>query len=260
MAEDEKFQTHHLDAKATTATFTLPCGLIRDGKVMRAIQLREMSGVEEEILAGKGSTSDRLNRVIANCLVDIAGAKGSIQSVMEMTMIDRLYTLLALRRVSLGDKYMITAQCPSCEKEHEYSIDLSSLSIREMADPSVRAHRGTLPSGQTYAWHVMTGQDEEWVNLVSKKFSGEGLLTIGILARMDELNGARLDKEPVRMREAFRLAANLSLRDRNHLRSVFQLQEGDIDMQLEFACQSCQFEFKADMNIQNKEFFFPLER
>lgn len=255
------FTTHHLDPKTSRATFQLPCGLVIEGKLVRDIQVSEMTGVEEELLAGKGPIGDRLNRVLANCLVDIGGLKGSLPLIMRLPMIDRLYMLIAIRRVSLGDQYMVRAKCPdeACKAEHDYSINLGTLPVVEMADPMVREFFGILPSGTPFSWHVMTGVDEEWVNAASKKLKGEGPLTIGILARLDSLAGEPLEKEPVKMRAAVQAVGKLGLRDRNFLRATFKKHEGDLDTNMEFTCQTCETEFESEIQVVAKDFFFPSE-
>jgi hypothetical protein len=257
--QGEEFKTHQLDPKTTRAMFSLPCGLVWDGALLRDVQVKEMTGVEEEILAGKGPVGDRLNRVITNCLVDVGGVPASHQMVMDLSMIDRLYLLIAIRRISLGDMYTVKATCPmdDCGAQHDYAIDLGKLPVQEMPDPRVRSFQGTLPSGVQFRWHVMTGNDEAWVAAAHKKLKGEGPLTIAILARLDELGGVVLDKEPVRMRSAVAAVGKLSLRDRNYLRSLFRSLEGDLDMDLDFECQTCHAEFSSELEVNAKDFFFP---
>lgn len=264
VAEDPhgaEFTTHYLDPKTTRAVFQLPCGLVRDGQVLRDAHIREMTGVEEELLAGKGPVADRLNRVMANCLVEISGLKGSLQLVMELPMIDRLFLLIAVRRVSLGDRYSMRAKCPhdGCGAEHDYAINLGTLALSEMADPLQREFVDVLPSGTPFRWHVMTGKDEAWVGAATKKLKGEGPLTIGLLCRLDELNGSPLEKDPVKMREAIATVGKLSFRDRNYLRNTFKKHEGDIDTDLEFTCQTCADDFKSELAVAAKDFFFPSE-
>lgn len=262
--ETHGYSTHFLDPKPTTGIYSLPCGFVDDeGNLHRGVHLREMTGVEEEVLAGTGEVGAKLDRVIANCLVSIGAAEQTGLSVVKrLPVVDRVFLVIALRRVSLGDNYRIEAKCPHCGETHKYDIDLGALTVREMAEPEKRSFEGTLPSGRQFKWHVMTGDDEDWLNEAKKRLKGHGAVTLAMMARIDELDGQALPKDPKHRRElvaSVEAISKLGLRDRNYLRRTFTDFEGDVDTSIEFSCESCGSDFSADMRVDPQAFFFPSE-
>jgi hypothetical protein len=260
-----KGSDHYLDPKPTIDIFTLPCGFVDDdGKLHRKVQLREMTGIEEEVLAGKGEVTARLNRVISNCITALGedGLKGELFIVKRLTVVDRVFLLIALRRVSLGDDYGLKIKCPACSHQSDFKIDLGELEVIEMDDPAKREYDGEMPSGLAFKWHPMTGVDEDWLAAAKKKLKGEGAVTLAMLARLDELDGELLKKDPKQRKDlvtSVTALAKLSIRDRNHLRRTFTKTEGNVDTELEFECDSCSHEFHADLRVDPAAFFFPSE-
>ena len=257
-------EDHYLEPKSTQGMFTLPCGILdNDGGLHTDIHLREMTGIEEEILAGKGEVTAKLNKVMANCVESIGSLPHcDVETIKRLTVVDRVFLLVALRRVSLGDSYGMKVRCPACSHESNFQTDLGNLEVRNMEDPSRRSYEGTMPSGKSFVWHPMTGMDEEWLNEARKKLKGEGVVTLSMMARMDELDGKPLKKDPKHRRDlvgAVSEVAGLSLRDRNHLRRTFEKTEGDVDTELDFECESCGHEFSADLRVDPAAFFFPSE-
>ena len=154
MTQPSQGGDHYLDPKPTQDIFTLPCGYVDEsGTLHQKVQLREMTGVEEEILAGKGEVTARLNRVIANCIVSLGeDLPGDLRLVKKLTVVDRVFLLIALRRVSLGDDYGMKIKCPACSEESNFRVDLSGLEVRHMEDPTKRRFEGNLPSGGSLSW------------------------------------------------------------------------------------------------------------
>jgi hypothetical protein len=255
---------HYLDPKPTQDIFSLPCGFVDEGGTLhQKVHLREMTGIEEEVLAGKGEVTARLNRVISNCIVSLGDdLKADLTTVKKLTVVDRVFLLIALRRVSLGDDYGLKVKCPACSHTSSFKVDLGELEVRQMDDPAKRSYTGELPSGGSFTWHPMTGEDEDWLADAKKKLKGEGVVTLAMLARMDEVNGDALSKDPKNRRalvDSVTKLAKLSIRDRNHLRRTFESTEGNIDTDLEFECDSCGHEFRADLRVDPAAFFFPSE-
>ncbi|CAB4203539.1 hypothetical protein UFOVP1382_152 [uncultured Caudovirales phage] len=253
--------THHLDPKSTTQIFTLPIGYLSpDGKLLRDAVVKEMTGVEEEILAAKGMVTPRLNRVIANCLVEIGGVHADLPMVRALTMLDRMFLLIAIRRVSLGDRYEVKLKCPveSCAAENTYEIDLGGLPTSCPDDPTARRHVSKTPSGSRVEWHTMNGEDEEWLESMRAKLKGEGQSTLAMLSRIDTIDGTSLPRDGgTDLKRSLGRIVKMSLRDRNALRAAFKQSEGDLDTTIEFQCKACQAEFKAEMEVDAEAFFFP---
>jgi hypothetical protein len=247
------------DPRAATLGGELPCGHIdAEGTVHFTYIVQEMSGTEEDILAGKGPVIARLNRMIGNCLVQLGTVtgRGSLRGVAHvLTSMDRSVLLIAVRRASLGDLYDMRVGCPKCGKEAPFAVDLSELAITAMPDRAVRIFEEPLPSGRTAVWRVMGVEDEEWAAR-KRKGSDDDLATLSLAARVTHVDGRPLDRERG-WAETLRALKVLPLRDRERLRVAFDEREGGIDDKVEFACAACEHEWTASLDVSQPGFFFP---
>ena len=249
-----------LDPRSGTVSGELPCGVqTADGAVQNTFVLREMTGVEEDLLAGKGAVMPRLNQVIVNCLDALGGVtdKRELSRLIEqISSADRMMLLINVRRASLGDLYEVNITCPECGHSGNYHIDLSGLETTPMDDPSQRTRETTLASGKTIKWHVMTGADENWLQSQAKRLKNKDLLTLAMLARIEAFQGEDLDRRAA-LTEAMKQLKALTLRERNEIREIFQKAEGGVDTSIEHECEACGHEFSGEMDVGQPGFFFP---
>lgn len=241
----------------------LTCGWVDErGQLHQTFVVKEMTGVEEDLLAGKGPVLQRLNTVISNCTESI----GTIverptiaRAVDGLTATDRMLLLVSVRRASLGDRYNTKIKCPSCEKESHVSLNLANLEVREMEKPEQRTFESVLDTGLVVKWHIMTGQDEDWLQGQRKRSKTDNdLLTLAMLARVDEVGGQKVDRNR-NIGEAVDQMKRMRSRERNQLRNIFTATEGFIDTNVEYTCPSCSAEFRGDLDVAQTGFFFPQE-
>lgn len=256
---------HFLNPRPSVGHYSLPCGWIdADGKVNRDIVVREMTGVEEELLAGRGDILPRMNKVMANCLQQIGPHKceGDVRIVTQMTVVDRMVLLIALRRASLGDDYNVEGACPACSAKDKYTLDLSNMKTTETEDGAPRTLTTQTPTGNSLTLHVMTGEDEMWLSRAKEKLKGEGLVTLNMICRIDEYAGHKIERDVTKRREFMQsvsLIASLGVRERAFIRKQIQNAEGEIDLKLEVVCKSCGHEWSSALNVADPGFFFPSE-
>jgi hypothetical protein len=241
----------------------LTCGWLDErNQLHQSFVVCEMTGVEEDLLAGKGSVLPRLNRVITNCLESLGGLseKPTLSRAVDgLTATDRMILLVAIRRASLGDAYSTKIKCPSCGKDSHISVDLASLETRKMADPTQRSFTVTLSSGLVVQWHIMTAQDEEWLQGQRKRQSSDNeLLTLAMLSRIDAVGGTRLNRV-TNLPSAIEVIRGLKSRERNELRNLFTATEGFLDTNVEYECPACSANFGGDLDVAQPGFFFPQE-
>jgi hypothetical protein len=238
----------------------LPCGYVDpEGGVQQELVVSEMTGYEEDLLAGKGPILQRLNQIILNCTRRLGSIeeRGQLnRAVSALTASDRMVALLAIRRASLGDFYEVKVQCPNpeCKEEVRFTLNLADVEIRAMADPTKRTFEHTLTSGRQVAWHVMTSADEEWLTQKGKK--REDVLTLALLSRVDMVDGLEINRARDYKAAMARLKA-LSTRDRNEIRTHFEQCEGHVDTVVDFSCPSCQHEWRDELSLGQASFFFP---
>lgn len=227
-------------------------------KRLYRVLLREMTGNEEDILTnGRIEPATRFSKVISTCMERVGDDNGywvTDQRKMpglfeEFTIADRTLLLLHLRIISVddGEWFRFMAHCPQCNAENKLQVKLTELDRKPMLDPMERIYDVTLPSsGHVARCRVMLGKHEPIV--AKAQDARKDLLSAALLARVVEINGV-----PARIQDL----KNLSLKDRNFLRTEFERREGGIDTAIENTCGSCGAGFTAELDITQKGFFFP---
>lgn len=89
-------------------TFTLPSG--------PEIALAEMTGAEDDLLTDQrlAKTGEAVNQVLANCLKRVGDNEApGMKDILDMLSGDRLFALVYLRQVSLGDEVELDLACPN---------------------------------------------------------------------------------------------------------------------------------------------------
>jgi hypothetical protein len=232
-------------------SFELPCGFVdADGKLHTHCEIKEMTGVEEEILAAKNMTvPKKFHRILSNCITYIGPYKGDeIDRILpELTQGDRLFLLFAIRRVTLGNEMPFITKCSECNKESQLTIDLSELEIKKMPDPMVRTYDVVLPkSKKQVRMKVLNGRGEDAISRAVQ--SGVDIISNAILARIDAIDG-----QP----PSISVLKSLGLADRNFLKSAWETREGGVDTGVEITCSYCGSEYETDVNIGDSGFFSP---
>lgn len=236
--------------KATQDIFTLPCGyLAPDGTLHTEVHLREMRGSEQDLLASKKMGGiQKLNELLFRCTLRI----GTISDrnllpaiVKELTVGDRVYMLMMIRVVTLGEKYSYDSVCPECEKKSTFDVSLMDFEKKAMPDPKRRIYDMTLPSGAKIRYHVSTGLDEVEIDKI--KDNDDDKPSKQIMMRLELLNGQPPTLEDVK---------SMKWEDRFHLTEFWGDVEGGVDTSLDTECPHCGHEYKEELSL-GKDFFFP---
>jgi hypothetical protein len=261
---------HPLDPKGGTMGGRLRGGY-RDasGTVHRTFVVREMGGVEEDLLGGKGVWVARLNQVIGNCLISvgtITDKREIAACVQRMPVVDRTEILIALYRLSHGDTYDFgKLRCPDedCGEEGPQVASMRGIEGRDMAEPGQLEYVTTCSTGRVVRWHVMTGADEAWMYDVGKKRRDAAAFSIGLLARIAEIDGEVVVRgdgtrkvDPVFDAALARVQA-LTSGERRELREEIEEKEGDVDLAVAFTCAKCKHEWEGYLPVGYPGFFFP---
>ncbi len=255
---------HALDVGPASITVDLPCGCIDgDNGLHRTITFCEMKGREEDLLGGSGDMVERLSQVIVNCTLRI----GSVDDrriisdmVAQMSSSDRLISLIAIRRLSLGDHYDMSITCPAnqCGAKSRFSVDLSGLEIKPMPDPMVRTMTNEMCTGSVYKWHLMVAKDESWLQGMKRSLRNESPITMAMLSRLDKVDNFVFDRDTPRGTiQAIEFLQDRPSRERNEFREIFPETEGGVDTDIEFKCPACQRQWESELNVGNPSFFFP---
>lgn len=234
--------------------FTLPCGFMDDeGNFHTEAEIREITGVEEDILLGKGGSGfQRLNSVLTNCVVRIGTINDPRKLASVVTRLrtaDRTFLLIQLRRVSLGDRYPFEFKCPSCREKSVLELDLSELETQPTKDPERETFDFSTPSGKKLVVKAMNGVVEAELDRQVRKRNDDQMTAL-LLARIESIDG----KEGKGLKPILK---SFTSRDRNAIRSFFDEIDGGVETDVEVECPSCGEEEEVGVRPTDSGFFFP---
>ena len=219
-------------------TFQLPSG--------DEIELREMTGAEEELLTNQRliRTGDAVNQVLANCTLRI-GEDEEIapKLVMDMLSGDRLFTLVKLRQVSLGDEVELDLVCPSaaCRAKNRATVNLDDLPVTPYGEE--REFMFTLPaSGSKVRFVYLDGHKEKRLAQME-----EPSISAAMMIRIMDINGNAPSKKAL---------SEMSMRDRSALRQEMLRVDAGIDTSIESDCDSCGTRIRTRLEAE-PGFLFP---
>jgi hypothetical protein len=202
-------------------TFILPSG--------SEIELREMTGGEEELLTNQRliRNGDAVNQVLANCVLRI-GEKGEVgtSDVLDMLSGDRLFTLVKLRQVSLGDEVELELVCPNqaCRAKNHALVNLDGLPVTPYGEE--REFVFTLPaSGSKVRFVHLDGHKEKRLAQMQ-----EPSISAAMMIRILDIDGKAPSKKAL---------AEMPMRDRSAVRQEMLRVDAGIDTKVEIDCDSC---------------------
>jgi hypothetical protein len=219
-------------------TFQLPTG--------GEIELREMTGAEEELLTNQRliRNGDAVNQVLVNCIVQI-GEKNEVGTadVLEMLSGDRLFTLVKLRQVSLGDEVELELTCPNaaCRAKNRAAISLDDMPVTPYGEE--REFVFTLPaSGSKVRFVYLDGHKEKRLAQMQ-----EPSISAAMMIRILDIDGSAPSKKALN---------EMSMRDRSALRQEMLRVDAGIDTAVELDCDSCGTRIRTRLEAE-PSFLFP---
>ena len=219
-------------------TFQLPSG--------DEIELREMTGVEEELLTNQRliRSGDAVNQVLANCILRIGEkANFSANDVLDVLSGDRLFTLVKLRQISLGDEIGLDLACPNtaCRAKSRFTVNLDDLPVTPYGEE--REFVFTLPaSGSKVRFVYLDGHKEKRLAQMQ-----EPSISAAMMIRIVDIDGTAPSKK---------VLAEMSMRDRSALRAEMLRVDAGIDTTIEIDCDSCAARIRTRLEAE-PSFLFP---
>ena len=219
-------------------TFQLPSG--------DEIELREMTGAEEELLTNQRliRSGDAVNQVLANCTLRI-GEDEEIgpKLVMDMLSGDRLFILVKLRQVSLGDEVELDLVCASaaCRAKNRVTVNLDDLPVTPYGEEREFVF-GLPASGSKVRFVYLDGHKEKRLAQME-----EPSISAAMMIRILDIDGAAPSKKAL---------AEMSLRDRSVLRQEMLRVDAGIDTSIESDCDSCGTRIRTRLEAE-PSFLFP---
>jgi hypothetical protein len=251
---------HVMDLSPQAGAVALLGGWVGPGGTWhRTAVVQEMTGREEDLLAGRGPVVPRFDAIMAGCLVSIGCETDRAicaRAVTELHPADRAQLLLAIRKMTVGTFFDVRIACPSCKVLAPYAIDLRDVPTTALAGPGDQ-WIDVLPSGTAVQWHMMSGTDEAWLERVADaKGADAQQFTLALLARIEAVGDRTLD----RVRDlpgAVAAVQGLRKRDRQALRDLIEVREPTIDLTIPFTCAGCGHAWQDTLPVATPGFFFP---
>lgn len=224
------------------AKFELPRPIKYNNEFYKVVALREMRGSEEDILVSRRTkldVYDRFLKVVESCTesIDAITDRNQIHDIMQYLCVSNLwYLIVMLRAISVDEKYRFNVICEICGNKLDLIVNLFDLEVRksEITDDKITVD----VNGNKFTLVPL---------LVNNKLALQGLLQRGdeasydILARVEAIN----DKIQVGLQDI----KNLSIKDRNELRTYIEKLEGGVNNEVDVTCRHCGAEFVALLNM-----------
>ncbi len=227
----------------------LPCGYVENGTSIDEVEVRAMTGVEEDLFSDRNLPMvNRLRGMVVNCIERIGDVKDKAkieQMAGKFSAEDQAVLLVALRQISVGNSYALESECPSCGVPIKLDVDLTTITVKK-ASKEKSPLEVQLPSGRKAKVRIMTLDDA--MKTSELRLQGEGRLTAAVWVRLAELDGKQPTLEDVK---------GLLFADRVFLRNVFDELEGGIEETLKVTCPQCKRQFMEPFDMATPEFFSP---
>lgn len=252
------------DPSSSIGVVTLPTGVMVDDQLVTEVQVREISGEEEDLLTAPSIPgAEKIQRVIENCCLAIGHVedRGLFRKILlDMSSGDRLALLLGLRAISLGPTFPMIVSCPECKHESKISVDLSEQEARP-ANPEAISFLCEFRPGapiRKVRWQPMTGRMEIARAKIDSDLRRDNLITVSMATRIIEVDDKPIDPmNKMQMKALVAALKRLPSRDRETLREHIKANEGGIDSDVEWACEECGRENKSMVDVTSVGFFFP---
>lgn len=234
-------------------TFELPSRGMLNETIPAEITMRGMTTKEEKILFAS-SGGNVFEKILKNCIVEPKDI-----DLGDMISADEIFLILQLRKLTYGNEYTVTGQCPECGAKESYRIDLDDFTIHYLPVEFEEPIQVKLPkSGDELSLKILRKQDIEHIEKQAKKMSKQFNLpvreleyTMRMARFITAINGEKVESEEARL-----YVENMLGYDSAFFWSELNKIKVGYDTTVSVSCKSCQEDFEFDMPI-TREFFRP---
>jgi hypothetical protein len=115
---------------------TLPGGFIANGEVIKTVEVRELTGKDEEIISKATSVGRILNTILTRGTVKIGEELATEAMLNSMLAGDREAVLLGIHKVTFGNPVELTGYCGGCSEVKEVSVNFDEdIEMKFLEDP-----------------------------------------------------------------------------------------------------------------------------
>lgn len=221
---------------------TLPGGYLKfNGEVITQVEIRELNGVDEEIISKSPSVGHLLSTILKRGTVRIGDEPATAEILDALLSGDRDAILLGIRAATFGREVNLVTTCFSCQTEQEVSIDLfKDVRTVTLENQSERVFTVKCKAGPVVA-SLPLGVTQRKILDASDK-SGAEINTILLQGCVSEING-----NPVISVEQVRA---LSIRDRETItKEIAKRIPGPKLTEISKPCISCEEEMALPLSM-----------
>ena len=116
---------------------SLPGGYVTaNNEVIKTAEVRELNGMDEELIAKAGSAAKAFNVLLQRGLVKIGQDDVNKDSIDNLLSGDRDAILIAIRRATFGDTIELNVNCPECKTPQSLSVHLEfDVPVKKLENP-----------------------------------------------------------------------------------------------------------------------------
>jgi hypothetical protein len=229
----------------------LPRGLYTGSKWETEVEIRELTGADEEALARFKEAHDFFNGVLVYGIARIGSEDLEREPFAERSSTlaglligEREQLFLHIARITYGDEKEITHTCPYCGVEVNTTLLLSEdITVPEMTNPQMTTDTLTTSKGATLTYRLATGADQMLV------FSKKGANVAEQNTIMISQCVTQIDNKPVV--NPMEMARSLSMGDRRKLLDLLITAQPSPDFNLKVDCVSCGEEMTLPISWQD---------
>ena len=249
----------HVNYQSYTEIFRLPGGYISsDGKCHNEVELKPLTGKEEELIADKQNhhnLANLLSLVLTNCITRIGKiSKIDHDVVRNLILADRDFLLLCLRKMTFGNKVQARLRCPNteCGELMDLSFDIDSLEVKEknIGNGIFKSNLSDLAAftderkniHKEFEFRLPTAGDQEEIAEMYEENESKALTRLfsKCLTRLGKIT--KIDDE---------LVSSLTILARREIESKIKESSPIVNLDIHVSCPKCNTEFESPFDIQN---------
>lgn len=237
-----------MSIERTAYPISLPSkGLPYKGKLNEkkgVLEIYPMRAKEQKLIAGfaGGKKTEALNQLLKACFKDDIDPK-------ELTTSDRLYILMWLRIISLGEVYKIELSCPNCSLRFDHDINLNEFEIKYIDDDFVEPFELTLPiAGDTIGLRLFRGEDESALQKYSESYKkgdlGDSTFIFRLTRQLMSVEGEELTDSQKKD-----YIENLIMKDFNAIEEALVKNDSGMIPSVKADCPKCDYRIETTLPL-----------
>ncbi len=224
---------------APSVTTNLPRGLFYNGAWHKTVEVRELTGADEEALSKLRDPTEMYDAVIGRGVMRIGDADLSQMPPVERQVLlrqlligERDMVFHAVVRAAYGEERRLPMQCQFCQEEQEMILKLSEdFKPKSVPDIDQTSFTLTTPKGTVVEYRPATGADQKEI-LDRKGLTIAEQNTVLLATCITRING-QVVVDP------HGFALNLSVGDRRAVLQALLDRQPTIDLQVKLPCIAC---------------------